>query len=217
VPQPKYPLASLVVAASFASNMKELLTFLGETITPGKRAAMWARLTHFQIDTTHWQRSPRQSRSPTWKYPPEALAAAVAASESVAGVLRALGIKPAGGSHFYISRRIREAGLDTSHFLGQGHQRGKPGRKRPADELLVVLPPGSIRTNAPRLRRAMLESGVEHICAECGLGPEWRGAPMTLAVDHVNGEWLDNRLSNLRFLCPNCHAQTSTWCRRKGP
>jgi hypothetical protein len=214
--EPKYPLASLVVAAAFSKNMTDLMTHLGEPMTPGKRAGMWARLGQHGIDTSHWERSPRQSRTPGWTYSPEALAAAVAHSESVAGVLRLLGIKPAGGSHFYIGRRIREAGLDTSHFLGQAHRRNKPGKKKSPQELLVVLPGNSHRTAAKRLTRAMLESGVPHVCVGCGIGPEWLGKALTLAVDHVNGEWLDNRLGNLRFLCPNCHAQTSTWCRRRG-
>jgi hypothetical protein len=216
MPAPKYPLATLAVAVAFSSTMNELLTNLGEEITPGKRAAMWARLSHFQVDTSHWERSPRQSRSPTRRYTAEALARAVAKSESIAGVLRELGIRPAGGSHFYISRRIREAGLDTSHFRGQAHNRGKPGKRKSADEILVVLPEGSIRTKSPRLRRAMVECGLPHACSGCGIGPEWLGSPLTLAIDHINGDWHDNRLSNLRFLCPNCHAQTSTWCRRKG-
>lgn len=216
VPAPKYPLASLVVAVSFSNNMNELLTHLGEQITPGKRAAMWARLGQFKVDTSHWDRSPRQSRSPGWTYTPEALAAAVKASETTAGVMRRLGIKPAGGSHFYISRRIREAGLDTSHFLGQAHKRNKPGKRKSPDEVLVVLPEGSTRAKNRMLRRAMIESGISHECAECGIGPEWRGKALTLAIDHINGDWRDNRLGNVRFLCPNCHAQTSTWCRRKG-
>ncbi|MCU1672518.1 MAG: hypothetical protein JWN77_631 [Frankiales bacterium] len=67
------------------------------------------------------------------------------------------------------------------------------------------------------LVRATFESGVEHVRSICGCDGTWSGAPLTQAVDHINGEATDDRLANLRFLCPNCHAQTATWCRRKGP
>lgn len=45
----------------------------------------------------------------------------------------------------------------------------------------------------------------------CGIGNEWNGKPLTLQLDHINGDHSDNRLENLRILCPNCHSQTSTW------
>ncbi|MFB7466307.1 hypothetical protein ACFCZ1_22930 [Streptomyces sp. NPDC056224] len=47
----------------------------------------------------------------------------------------------------------------------------------------------------------------------CGTPPDWLGLPMTLEIDHVNGDWSDDRRENLHLLCPNCHAVTSTWCR----
>lgn len=49
-------------------------------------------------------------------------------------------------------------------------------------------------------------------CEWCGLGPEWNGKPIVLELDHVNGNPRDNRLENLRILCPNCHSQTDTHC-----
>jgi len=51
-------------------------------------------------------------------------------------------------------------------------------------------------------------------CAECDNVGEWRGRPLTLQLDHVNGIYNDNRLENLRWLCPNCHSQTETFAGR---
>jgi hypothetical protein len=196
-------------AASFC--MRDFLARLEVDITPGRRRYLRYRLSKAGVDLSHWDRSPHR-----W-YSREQLAAAVAGSFSYAGVLRELGIPQAGGSNAYLVRRIRQEGLDTSHFTGQAHQRGKsdPRRKSP-QEVLVVLAPGSRRRHTPMLRRAMLESGVPHLCALCRQGPEWRGRSLTLVIDHSNGDWLDNRLGNVRFLCPDCHAQTATWCRKKG-
>jgi 5-methylcytosine-specific restriction endonuclease McrA len=52
-------------------------------------------------------------------------------------------------------------------------------------------------------------------CEACGIST-WLGAPLTLALHHVNGDRLDNRLENLQLLCPNCHSQTPTFAGRNG-
>nr|WP_285185956.1 HNH endonuclease [Rhodococcus sp. MEB041] len=149
------------------------------------------------------------------KYSEARLRDAVARSVSVAGVLRHLGITPAGGSHAHISRRIRRLGIDTAHFTGQAHRRGQSAANRhSAADILVIRPRGAARAKPHHLRRALRESGVPESCAGCGLGGTWNGAPLRLHVDHIDGNNLDCRLVNLRFLCPNCHSQTSTWASR---
>jgi hypothetical protein len=208
--KPDLPERALVIATVAATtHLTEFMSKMGEPLDDRTRRRWRGRLRQWQIDTSHWTHSRR------YLYSAEDLARAVAASTSLAAVLRRLGIPLAGGSQAYLARRIKAAGLDTSHFLGQAHQRGRPARRRlPPEQVLRLLPPGSYRMAGKRLRRALIEMGVPEQCEQCGCGPSWRGQALRLIIDHRNGNWLDNRLENLRFLCPNCHAQTFTWCRR---
>lgn len=148
------------------------------------------------------------------KYTKELLTEAVQNSNSLAGVLRYLGLKQAGGTQTHISRKLKQLDIDTSHFFGQGHNKGKTARNRKsADDILIVLPDGSPRPKVGQLRRALKDSGIEELCVGINCPspePIWAGQRLQLEVDHINGDWLDNRLENLRYLCPNCHSQTPT-------
>ena len=139
----------------------------------------------------------------------EILAPLVASSVSVAEVMRKLGYTfLAGGTHYWISSRIRNFGLDTSHFLGQAASQGtrhKGGPQKLTASKILVLQKYGKRNRAHLLRRALLEIGREHKCAKCGLS-KWQKTPLRLEIHHIDGNPLDDRAHNLEFICPNCHS-----------
>ncbi len=148
------------------------------------------------------------------KYTLDTLGPIVAEASSVAQVLERLGLRKVGSIHGLLSKRIRELGLDTSHFVRYPGNSGGSHKLLPESVTTYDRCKG-FREKPSRLRRAMLESGVPYQCVVCALS-EWKSKPIRLHVDHINGDPLDNNLLNLRFLCPNCHSQTPTYGFRGG-
>jgi predicted RNA-binding Zn-ribbon protein involved in translation (DUF1610 family) len=144
------------------------------------------------------------------------LAPAAAESTSIPETMRKLGLAGTKNEERQIARAIDRFGIDTSHFVRRAWRVPHPAPRRTSPlELLTHDPTRSSRVDTQRLRRAMIEIGVAYECEECGTGPDWRGGTMTLEVDHINGDYTDNRPANVRFVCPNCHAITFTYCRKK--
>lgn len=149
------------------------------------------------------------------KYPKKSLTKIVNESYSYAEVMRKLGKKWSGGQQQNLKRWISHYGLDTSHFTGQGHNKGKSAsNKKHWSEWFVLDENMCMRQRTNVLRRAMIESGIKYVCS-CGQGPEWKGKTITLQINHKNGNWKDNRKRNLEFICPNCHSATPGWSGRK--
>jgi hypothetical protein len=156
----------------------------------------------------------------TVKYTKELLETVARECVSIAGVMRKLGLAEAGGTHAHLSRRIRQYGIDTSHFLGRRANSGPQhkGRQRLSWQEVLVLRTHGRRQHAHVLRRALLEFGRDYRCEgpRCPVKESWCGQPIMLHVDHQNGNWLDDRPENVHFLCPNCHSQTPNYCGSKG-
>ncbi|MEU4270423.1 HNH endonuclease signature motif containing protein [Streptomyces sp. NPDC026092] len=208
----RYTRERLVEAAATCRNIEEVIAFFGTEPYGRLRQYLWRRFEHYGIDVSHLDR--RGYRRGGARPSAAELAKAVAASVSLAGTLRHLG-RPGNSSQTALLKQwIVEDRLSTAHFLGQSHQRGRPGTNPPRKAAdLLVKHDGKHRTKTAHLRRALSEIGVPEQCARCGTGSAWLGMPMTLEIDHINGDWSDDRADNLRLLCPNCHAITDTWCR----
>lgn len=151
-------------------------------------------------------------------YSKEIIESVIYECDSLADVMRALGKRPSGSLHNYLSALVQRYGIDTSHFtfVKNNSQKSISNRLKPEEILTLIKDPTKGRTPGRLLTRALIESGIEYKCSneDCGIS-EWRGKKITLDVDHIDGNFLDCRINNLRFLCPNCHRQTATFGRKK--
>jgi len=144
------------------------------------------------------------------------LARACEVAESIADVCRMLGLKSGGGTYQHLHASMKRLGLTIRHHDPWAWMR-KPGantrgRTMPLEEALTNPSP---YLNIGRLRQRLVAAGLKQPkCERCGLD-SWLGAELPLELDHIDGERTNNLLENLRMLCPNCHAQTETWCRKR--
>ncbi|MEV6784727.1 HNH endonuclease signature motif containing protein [Streptomyces sp. NPDC051098] len=200
----------VAVAARGSGSIRDLIRELGLPDDRRTRTALGRVLREGGIDTGHF----RHARVVV---PDEALRTAVPEATGYAEVMRLLGLPVNAANHRRIRRSVARLGLDTSHFVRRPRASARPAEpRRVAPDVLRVGAAGSARVTRDRLHRALQEIGVPYRCASCGNPGEWLGRPVTLQIDHISGDWLDNRAANLRYLCPNCHAQTDTWCRGRG-
>ncbi|MFJ2892713.1 HNH endonuclease signature motif containing protein [Streptomyces sp. NPDC087305] len=207
-----YSKTLLQEAAACSSSIREMSEYMGLDPRDSPYGHIRKKLDQFGIDTSHFVSGRRYGPG---ILPYDRLAPAVASSRSIAGVLKLLGIVDNGAARERLRRSVAAHNLSTGHFVGQGHRRGVPGKDRKsAAEILVRLESGASRTRTAQLRRALDDLGVPHRCDTCGVGDVWQGKRLVLEIDHVNGDRLDNRRENLRYLCPSCHSQTKTFAKR---
>lgn len=147
-----------------------------------------------------------------YKYTKEQLEEAVKKSLAIAGVCRELKIKACGGNYKTLNSKIKEWEIDINHFTGTAWNQGEHfrsfGKKYDLEKVLIENSPYK---NTNSLKKRLYNEGLKsEECEICGI-TEWNGKEIIFELDHINGDNTDNRLENLKVLCPNCHSQTNTF------
>lgn len=152
------------------------------------------------------------------RYSDQQIRDAVATCASIAQILKRLGLSPTAANYKGMHAHFARLGINTAHVTGQSHLKGESHSWTPGRPLSDVLVARSPYTNTFRLKIRLLRAGLlSNKCVECGTGPVWQGKPPVLVLDHRNGDRSDNRLENLRLLCPNCNSQQATFAgKNKG-
>ncbi|HEY4964315.1 MAG TPA: hypothetical protein VIH90_06500 [Candidatus Saccharimonadales bacterium] len=142
----------------------------------------------------------------TRRWTDEQLEEAVKVSYSYRNVIKLLGLIPAGGNYKQVQERIAKLGLGTAHFKGRGWNTGLLFNPNPAKPLVELLVLGS-RPQSYLLKKRLYAAGLKiPKCELCGWHEKSIDGRIPVELDHKNGDHYDNRIENLRILCPNCHS-----------
>jgi hypothetical protein len=131
-------------------------------------------------------------------------------SFSIRQVLQKLGLKEAGGNYSQISKYLKKYEIDTKHFKGKAWNKGLKGIGIPRFKLEEILVINSYFQSYKLKKRLFAAKLKKESCEECGWEEKSEDGRIPLELDHINGNARDNRLENLRVLCPNCHSLKPT-------
>jgi hypothetical protein len=178
------------LAVAKSKNYSEVHRLLG--LKSEGKSSLIKKIRKLGLDTSHFS---------TYSYTEEELKEALTNSNSYLEIHRKLGLKGVG--YKSLRKRIKQLNLDASHIPGLVGVHGAT--------LSEILVKDSEFTHTGHLKEKLFKAGLKQpICEECDIS-EWRGQTIQFHLHHMNGEHLDNRLENLKILCPNCHSQTENY------
>ncbi len=144
----------------------------------------------------------------TWTV--EQLKEAVKTSTSYRQILKKLSLREAGGNYDQLKKYVREYSIETSHFKGMAWNKGLKGFGKFHLSLGEILIENSTYQSF-KLKNRLFQAGLkDKKCEECGWAKLSLDGYLPLELDHINGNRHDNRIQNLRVLCPNCHSLQPT-------
>lgn len=149
------------------------------------------------------------------KWTKEQLQESLKKSRSLGQLLVLLGLRPVGGNYAQVKKYFQKENLDCSNLKGRSWEKGLKRTFWPIRELSKILVKNSDYQSS-KLKERLFKAGLkEKFCEMCRWAKETPDGYLPLELDHINGIHTDNRLENLRVLCPNCHSLQPTHRGRK--
>ena len=131
---------------------------------------------------------------------------------SISELCRKLGLKPLGSNIKHVRMKLNDFNVDYSHFTGQKWYKNINNPVYRGKHLPKLCEHSSL--NSSNVKAILFRLGLKtNKCENCGLS-EWLGKPIQCELHHINGITTDNRIENLKILCPNCHSQTDNFRSR---
>lgn len=135
----------------------------------------------------------------------------VKTSTSRSDIFVKLRLRKGGEAFKIINRRLKRESVDISHFIKGGRNGGNGNNRLYSNEEVYC-----INSKIKDIRcRVLSDKIMLYKCCKCKNDGKWMNDDLTLELDHINGDRYDNRKENLRWLCPNCHSQTTTFCGKR--
>ena len=150
-----------------------------------------------------------------YEFTPSELQTLLDISNSYSDLLRKIGLNPKGGNPETLKKIIKEYGLDETQLNQNRKELLSKNSVHPHNKIKVPMEDifsnkYTYHSSSNLLKRLINEGYKEYKCEECGIS-EWLGKPLSLQLEHIDGNHHNNSFENLKILCPNCHSQTSTF------